>query len=399
MTEIKSNFLDKDAILDSVTKEDVVKICESLGCKTWREDNSGALIFNTQICHGGNSEKLYIYLNKDEETGKKYWSCHCYTCNDTYGLIELVIRANRLNGKTVTWYRALLYIANITNNILYRDGEDTRNDVVTSDDFKWINHIKSAQKKKRSVPNLKPINENILEIFCYLPHEEWLSDNITREAMSRYEISYYGLNNSIIIPHRDRHDNLIGIRQRFLDKSDIDLYNGKYMPLHINGDFLSHSLANNLYGINVVQDKIKRCKKCLLVESEKSCMQTYSYFGKDSFALAVCGSNISKNQIKLLQDMGVEEVIVGFDKEYEDHQSFLAESYYNKLVLKVAPMVQHFRVSLLLDTENLLNKKDSPTDKGKEVLLHLMENKFVITTDEVNRIMSKNRKEENGRTI
>ena len=37
----------------------------------------------------------------------------------------------------------------------------------------------------------------------------------------------------------------------------------------------------------------------------------------------------------------------------------------------------------ILDTENKLEYKDSPTDKGKEVLLELLENKITITMDDI----------------
>ena len=45
-------------------------------------------------------------------------------------------------------------------------------------------------------------------------------------------------------------------------------------------------------------------------------MQNHSYFGDDDFSLAVCGSEISDEQIKLLLDyLKIEELILGFDKE------------------------------------------------------------------------------------
>lgn len=87
-----------------------------------------------------------------------------------------------------------------------------------------------------------------------------------------FEISYWGNTNQIVIPHRDRHQNLIGIRGRYLDEEDVENI-GKYVPLNIEGKFLSHKLSHNLYGIHINQNKIKACRKCLLLESEKGVMQ------------------------------------------------------------------------------------------------------------------------------
>lgn len=259
--------------------------------------------------------------------------------------------------------------------------------------FEWINRLKSVKKNRREVPILSEISENILDTFYYAPHEDWLNDNISREALSRYEIGYYGLTNQIVIPHRDKDNRLVGIRGRYLDESDIERV-GKYVPLQISGKFLSHQLGSNLYGINVTQNKIKSIRKAMLLESEKGCMQNYSYFREDSFAVATCGSNITITQQKLLlQYLKCEEVIVAFDREYQDAHSFEAEIYYNKLVKKVAGLVPYCKVCLLLDSENRLPYKASPTDMGKETLLELLDEKIVITMDEVNRVLKESKKE------
>jgi hypothetical protein len=42
---------------------------------------------------------------------------------------------------------------------------------------------------------------------------------------------------------------------------------------------------------------------------------------------------------------------------------------------------------LLLDSKDRLDYKDSPTDKGKDVLLQLLDEKIPITMDEVNRVL------------
>jgi hypothetical protein len=385
-------YLDKDAILNSLTKEDVKKIVMELGSLEPKEDSNGNYIFQT-ICHNqpspDNSWKLYYYHEpSDQYKGRTF---HCFSQDgDSFNIVELVIRAYRTRGKTITWYRALKYIGQITGklSVISADEIDTRNNQLI-DDFEWINRLKSLKKNKREIPKLTEIDENILDIFCYYPHEEWLNDHISREALSRYEIGYYGLTNQITIPHRDKDNRLIGIRGRFLDQEDIDNI-GKYVPLNIEGHILKHSLGSNLYGINVTQNKIKRIKKAMLVESEKGCMQAYSYFGNESFVIATCGSNITASQQKLLLEyLQVEEVIVGFDREYHAPDSYEAEIYYNKLIKKVAPLVPYCKVSLCLDTKDRLPYKKSPTDMGSEILLELLDEKIPITMEEVNRVLRK----------
>jgi len=388
MADFASNYLDKDVILETLIEQDIINIVRDLGSGMPRRDSKGNLVFQT-ICHNipntKNSWKLYYYFPDKEH---KYGNFFCYSkCHDSFNIIELCIRAKRTQGVTFTWYQALHYIARLSNKLDCKISNLPEQKQLTNPDFEWINKLNSLSIKSITIPEFKPLNEELLEIFCYVPHETWLKDHISREAMSRYEISYYGLNNSIIIPHRDRHNQLIGVRQRFLDAEDVETL-GKYMPLQLNGKFLAHSLGNNLYGINVTQNKIKSCKKCLLVESEKGCMQVYSYFGEDAFALAVCGSHLSQVQINLLlQYLQISEVIIGFDKEYHDLHSYEAELYYNNLLKIIAPLVNIVKVTMLIDSHNLLNFKDSPTDQGKEILLQLLEEKITITPAEVQRVM------------
>ena len=378
-------YLNKDKILESLTKDDVIKVVQTLGSDTPKTNNMGDLVFQS-VCHGSNSWKLYYYHEPTETyKGKAF---HCYShCSDSFNIIELVIRANRVNGKTVTWYKALKYIAQITNKIIITESSEIEKNINIINDFEWINKLKNIHKTKRDIPNLSEINENILETFYYAPHEDWLNDNITREALSQYEIGYYGLTNQITIPHRDKNNRLIGIRGRYLDEEDIDRI-GKYVPLKINGQFLSHQLGSNLYGINVTQEQIRKIKKVMIVESEKGCLQNYSYFGDNSFVVATCGSNITLTHQKLLlQYLQCEEIIIAFDREYHEANSFEAEIYYNQLIKKVSNLVPYCKVCLLLDTKNRLPYKSSPTDMGKEILLELLDEKIAVTMEEVNRVM------------
>lgn len=383
-------YLDKDAILNSLTIEDVIAIVQSLGSAEPKKDSNGNIIFQT-ICHNepnqANSYKLYYYHeSSDKYQGRTF---HCYSgCSESFGIVELVIRANRVQGKTITWYKALKYIGTITNKLTTLNAEQIEHKREIIDDFTWINRIKAVQKKHKNTPTLKEINENILEIFTYIPHESWLTDNCSREALSRFEIGYYGLTNQITIPHRDKNGRLIGIRGRFLDEKDIKQV-GKYVPLQINNEFLKHQLGNNLYGLHITKDRIKRIKKIMIVEAEKSCIQAYSYFKDDSFVVAICGSNITPTQVKIILGLGVEEVMFAPDRDYHGAQSFEAEIWFNKQVKKIAPFVPYCKTYLIADSKNRLEYKDSPTDKGKDILLELMKEKIIITIEDVRRLENK----------
>ena len=113
-------------------------------------------------------------------------------------------------------------------------------------------------------------------------------------------------------------------------------------------------------------------------------MQNHTYFGENDFSLATCGSNITTQQIKLLLEyLGVEEVILGYDKEFHDPESWEADMYRNKLYKKIAPLLPYCKVSILWDRHDLLGYKDSPTDRGKDVLLQLLDEKVEIDLNDL----------------
>ena len=367
-------YIDKNILLSIITKEDVIKILYDLGSTNYRKGSDGDLIFQS-ICHGSNSYKLYYYHEpKKEHKGRIF---HCYSkCGESFQIFELVIRVNRIKGKQLTFYQAISYIANMIGYV------DTGIVTVNTsqppiDDWDWINLINKSNNKE--IPILPTYNEHILETFCYYPHNEFLSDGINMETLSEFEIGYFGRDNAITIPHRDIDSRLIGIRQRHLDPLDVEFY-GKYCPVMIENTILRHKLGSNLYGIHINKDAIKRHKKALIVESEKSVMQNHTIFNEDDYSAATCGSNISDIQrIILLKTLGVEEIILGYDKEYVDPESFEADIYRNKLLRRVAPFLNYCKVSLLWDKKGYLDYKNSPTDKGEDVLLTLLDEKVAIT--------------------
>jgi hypothetical protein len=85
--------------------------------------------------------------------------------------------------------------------------------------------------------------------------------------------------------------------------------------------------------------------------------------------------------------LGVEEVFIAFDKyrakEKDESNELYQKRFYDyqeKLIKYANKFSPYCRVYILWDNDNLLDHKDSPADKGREVLEVLMKNKIEITT-------------------
>ena len=196
--------------------------------------------------------------------------------------------------------------------------------------------------------------------------------------MKKYEIRYNLMDNQIIIPHRDKDGKLIGVRGRNLNKKDVD-DGKKYMPIYHNGKVLKHLTGANLYGLDKNKESIERAKTCILFESEKSVQQLDTMFPNASIGLCVSGSNLTQYQLELLKDLEIDEVIVAVDKEFEkigeEKEIFYADKIKKVFRDKLAPF---FRVSVIWDTSNLLDLKDSPSDKGSDVFLELLNSRIFL---------------------
>ena len=81
----------------------------------------------------------------------------------------------------------------------------------------------------------------------------------------------------------------------------------------------------------------------------------------------------------LLLDLGVDEVILCYDKEWTDgvgQPEYMA--YREKLRQHVQYLSQYCATYIVMDKDGLLNYKDSPSDKGREILETLMRQKEYV---------------------
>lgn len=296
------------------------------------------------ICHNldPDSAQHKLYLYKNEDTTPLF---HCYTeCSETFNIYQFVQKYFNLRGE----------------NLSYRDA------------FKKVNGIDYTPKVSIDIKEVKyddkfsnPLsirldeyNDFLLDLFFLNELHPWHMEGIDLRILDKFRSGYSKSFQAVSIPHYDWRGRLIGIRVRNYDP--LKEKNFKYMPLNINDLFHSHPLSLNLYGIFENQNNIKKAKKVYLFEAEKSVLQ-YEQMFDNNIALATCGKNISKWQMDMLVHfLGVSEVIIGFDKEYDSYSEAFE---YVKGIEKQVQYLSHFaKVGILIDDKNLLSKKDSPVD-------------------------------------
>lgn len=359
---------DKNSLKESLSIEEVFDLVAELGGKPHMNVDS----FTARtICHGGNSHKLYYYANTH--------LFHCYTeCGDaSFDIYELVLKVGKASGRVnYSLPQAIVFVAKYfgysTDNFEF---EDCQEDL---EDWKFINAFKRGKEKsKPQQVELKVYDNAILK---YLPCPRilpWEKEDITFEILKARGICYDPLNMGIVIPHYDINNNLIGIRERTLIKEE-EVY-GKYKPAILNGKQFNHPLGFNLYNINFSKDAIKKMKIAIVFEGEKSCLKYASYFGKDNdISVACCGSNLINYQVKLLLSLGVKEIVIALDKQFQE----IGDEEWKKWTAKLKTIYNKYghyvNISYMFDLHNLLSYKSSPIDEGKEKFLTLFKERVRI---------------------
>lgn len=354
-------------IKNNLSIDQVKDLLYSLGGNPIVKDD---MIMSQTICHGGHSHKLYYYNNT-----KLF---RCYTnCGDAFDIFDLIIKVKQVDGIEIALPQAVNFIINF-----YGLAVQAENFFETKDelqDWKILNKYEqnSSQEKQEKIVELKFYDKKILK---YLPRPKilpWLKEGITQEAMDKCGICYDPIAQGIVIPHYNIDGELVGIRERTLIKENEQ--NGKYKPAILNYQMYNHPLGFNLYNLNNSKDNIKQMKKVFIFEGEKSCLLYQSLFGvENDLSVAVCGSSLINYQVQLLLSLGVEEIIIAFDKQFQEIGDDEWKAWTKKLKdlnKKYSSLVQ---ISFMFDKKNLLGYKDSPIDCGPEIFMQLFNERVIL---------------------
>ena len=344
-----------EEIIEQLDDNKVMQLLDKLDIPY--QDKGNYLLMPT-VCHNENADdaswKLYYYKNTH--------IFHCYTECGSQSIFTFLKHYYEAKNYEYDWFAD---IYELIRGCSYFTEEIQHNNLYKSirDDYK-------LHKERRELPSYSPL---ILEAFIKYYPIEWLQDGISKQAMDKFNIRFSITQNKIIIPHYDVNGRLIGIRGRALNKEEIENI-GKYLPVQLENKWYSHPLSLNLYGLNQTKQAIKETGIAYLFEAEKSVLQLES-FNLPNCAAAVCGSKLNKYALDILiRTCHPQEIVICFDKEELPHESV----YFNKLYEICKKYNTYSNFSFIYDKENLLQLKDSPSDRGEEVFKSLLKTRVRV---------------------
>lgn len=224
------------------------------------------------------------------------------------------------------------------------------------------NKVKDGTEIFRRVKKKKPsdslygdmFDKSILDNYDRTPHIDLMKkDWITPKFAEMYDIVFDAESNRIIFPHYkwDDHNTILALVGRTVNPAFKELKIPKYLTLVGVG----YKKENNIYGLSLNMERIKQEKKVMIFEAEKSVIKAHQCgFG---FCVSVGCHDISMQQAKILLSLGVEEIILAFDKDVKlDH----IKKYYDLFS-------SYVKVTIIYDAYDVLGEKDSPVDKGHKI--------------------------------
>lgn len=360
--------MDINEIKNNLSLNEVENLLSYFGAEPHRQNN---IIISRTICHCGNSHKLFYYDNT-----KLF---RCYTeCSDVFDIGELIIKVYHNEGKDIGLPQAVAFLKQFFN-LIDNKSQDFFGEENELKDWQVLNKYieNSEEMNSKQIVELKKYDDTILKFLPKPRIIPWEREGITISAIKHHNICYNPSSQAIVIPHYDEDNNLIGIRERTLIKEN-EQY-GKYRPMYLNRKMYNHPLGFSLYNLNNSKENIKKLGKAIIFEGEKSPLLYESYFGQENnISVAVCGSNLSKYQVDLLIAAGAKEIIIAFDKQFKEIGDNEFKGWTKKLQDIYNKYNQYVKISFIFDKKNLLDYKDSPIDKGKEIFLQLYKERFSL---------------------
>lgn len=363
-----------------LTLDDIIKITLSLGATIKKETNKEYIF--TSICHHKDAEnhspKLYLY--------KSSKSFYCYSCSSSFDIFGLIQQRQKILGENSTFPYAIKYVC----DMCHIDSGDiqitTKSNICNwQEDYnKYINYKNIKHKGKI-------YDKSILNMLEDKYYQGWIDENISVETMEKFGIKWYQYKQQIIIPVFSEQGDFVGLHARNLNPEAIEK-GYKYMPMESLTQDYRFDTSSVLYGLNVNKENIRNNKTVILFESPKSVLQMEDILD-ENISVALFGMNLQRERVKMLVQYA-DHFIIALDKQY--HQMYKDGVYcdengnevkvyteefktYIKIINRIIKLLKPYgTIDLILDKEELLDYKDSPSDKGKEIWEKLWKEKINV---------------------
>lgn len=329
----------KEHILDNNLVPDILM---ELNCHHLKERTD---IIQCANPDGDNPTAICVYLNENLTTmnyTRQILPNGQTRSTDILDLVSFV--------RNCSFFETIRWLCGFCGLDYYADEEEVPESLQVLQFLNQMNK-ESAGEEEDTTP-LKPIDPKVLDYYLPVGNIMFERDGISLSSQHFFGCRYDPQTNRLVIPIYSEIGDLVGVKGRIF-QDELEAGQNKYLYL------FKCNKGKVLFGLDKNLDAIIRQGKVYVVESEKAVMQMYDmgYYG-----VATGGSKISKYQTQMLTRLGV-QIIFAYDKDIsEDELKKIAGQF-----------VEGVPVYAILDRDNILNEKESPSDDVGH-WLHLVQN-------------------------
>lgn len=314
-------------------------VLEHIGCHSIRYHNGAD--DNYYTCankDGDNPTAIVVYCNSSLK-------CMNYTRElnnkkSDHDLIDLV-----MFNEDINFFHAVKLLCEVAG-IDYYDMENEQEVPESIKLCKFIAGMDTVDENEYDEEFIKvtPKPEHILEYYQKCVNDLFKDDNVSYKTQLLFELGFDPETNMITIPIRDELGNLIGVKGRHLNR---DIKQNKYTYL------VRCPRGRTLYNLFRAYKYIDETGFVIVVESEKAVMQLYDMGIYNAVALS--GSKLTFIQLRKLMNLHV-DIVFALDKDIPIEK---LQGMANKFPLG-------YNIYAIIDEDNVLNEKESPTDNPKK---------------------------------
>lgn len=293
---------------------------------------------------GDDTPSLCIY----PETNRWY----CFGCGAGSSVYDWIMKK-----EGITFPEAFEKVCNMV-------GEEPT-EYTESESIAFLKQLKKQKNNKDISVNLRKtldFAEDYLNKYSEELPEEWLTEDMTAEALKTYNIRIDHNANRIVYPVFDANNNFIGVKGRTRIKAYKELGLSKYMNYYKIG------ALDYFQGWQQALSEIKNKKSVIIFEGIKSCIKAWGWGIKNTIASET--AKLSDGQLQLLIKSGIPEVIIAWDSD-QNIKDIIQDS-------KIQMLKKFTNLYVVAGQTSLLGDKAAPVDKGEAIFRELLRKKVKV---------------------
>ena len=188
-------------------------------------------------------------------------------------------------------------------------------------------------------------------------HQPWCDEGIYPSIQEIHEVGLHFDSGRVVFPIKNKFGNYVGLKGRLIKNKKNE---AKYLFLN------KCKMGYELYGHNIYIQSGMETDVLFIFEGEKSIMKMNGYGILNAFSIG--GSEISEKQAHVLNtEFKDYKIIMLLDKDKNEESIKHCVRY-----------LEHKEIYTYDDRQDMLGEKDSPIDRGINVLRQLLSNSYLV---------------------